>query len=494
MSRKLRYEGLRWRIRYGGFDGLERRAVIELQRGLQDSVPYVVEVLRHDEPADPAGPAHEIWIGTAASNPGIAARVAEGRLTIPAEPESMAVRVYPPAPASGEAPATREAAVAGADAPGVLNAAMTFCSRVLGVNVYGEKMADRQGNLARLCEWDVREAPAVADRGIWTWGYVIYDYRRFIDNMVRLKLNYLTIWNDRPPLNVLDLLDYAHGSGVRVALGFSWGWGTEHLGELRLGREADRHAIRERTLADYDRHYRGLPIDGIYFQTLTEHNVQAADGTTTAAAACELVNDIAGELLRREPALDVQFGLHATSIREHYTDLSALDPRVTITWEDAGTIPYAYEPWSDPRAPRLFEETLDYSRRLAVFRPATTFAIVPKGFIHLRWQDEFENHGAFILGERSRRALRQRLLARRAQLEKVNRLWHQYFPLAARFYREMLACRPARMRVTGLVEDGAFEERIQPGVALFAEMLWNPHRTDNELLEAALNSWYEDDE
>ncbi len=39
----------------------------------------------------------------------------------------------------------------------------------------------------------------------------------------------------------------------------------------------------------------------------------------------------------------------------------------------------------------------------------------------------------------------------------------------------------------GLVEDGLFEEKIQTSVALFAEMLWNPEQSDEELLRHALH-------
>ena len=39
-------------------------------------------------------------------------------------------------------------------------------------------------------------------REMWTWGYVIYDYKGFVDNMVKCKLNTLIVWNDYLPLNI----------------------------------------------------------------------------------------------------------------------------------------------------------------------------------------------------------------------------------------------------------------------------------------------------
>jgi hypothetical protein len=46
------------------------------------------------------------------------------------------------------------------------------------------------------------------------------------------------------------------------------------------------------------------------------------------------------------------------------------------------------------------------------------------------------------------------------------------------------------MRVLGLIEDGMFEQKIQFSAALFAEMIWNPHRDGDELLQQAGNSYY----
>ena len=51
---------------------------------------------------------------------------------------------------------------------------------------------------------------SIKQYGIWPWGHVIYDYRGFLDNMKRLGMNSVIIWNDIVPLNSEDVLDYAH--------------------------------------------------------------------------------------------------------------------------------------------------------------------------------------------------------------------------------------------------------------------------------------------
>jgi len=41
------------------------------------------------------------------------------------------------------------------------------------------------------------------------------------------------------------------------------------------------------------------------------------------------------------------------------------------------------------------------------------------------------------------------------------------------------------MTATGLIEDGIFEARVQPSVAIFAETLWNPKRDPKVIREFA---------
>jgi hypothetical protein len=53
----------------------------------------------------------------------------------------------------------------------------------------------------------------------------------------------------------------------------------------------------------------------------------------------------------------------------------------------------------------------------------------------------------------------------------------------------MTALRLPSILATALVEDSMFEARIQPGVALLAEMLWNPNQPDPDILARALRPW-----
>ena len=75
----------------------------------------------------------------------------------------------------------------------------------------------------KVPEYDFKSVPKIKRRGFWSWGYVIYDYKKYIDIMVNLKLNTLIIWNDFVPENVDEVISYAHKNGIYIYLGFAWG-------------------------------------------------------------------------------------------------------------------------------------------------------------------------------------------------------------------------------------------------------------------------------
>ena len=467
-----RFEGLRWTLAPGSLQGLEGRAAIDVQRMLQTYLPYVLPIA--DAGCNLAGAEHLAVVGTAASSPHIAALINAGKLAAPTASQGYSV-AFCPSPWRQDA---RLLAVAGTDAHGVLYGAQEVTSRL----AHGATRLDGQAATRRYLEtcptFAVCEAPAVPQRGLWSWGYTIYDYRRYLDHMMRLKMNTLIIWNDCVPENFPEVIDAAHARGIRVIAGFHWGWGFE--GSMSLANAEDRRKIRACVLETYRTDYAGLNHDGIYFQTLTEHAERKRDGCSTASCACKLVNETARALLEAYPDLDIQFGLHASSIGEDYTELAELDARVTINWEDCGSLPFSYKPDDIAR----FEETLDYAKRLAAFRPNSIFAFVPKGWMGLRWDRDFENHGRFIMGERSEAFLQLRLAERASEWTRTNITWFRNYPLAARFYREILAVNP-RVIATAAIGDCAFELKIQPSLALFAEMLWNPQQADSELLARA---------
>jgi hypothetical protein len=482
---ELRYGGPRWSLLYGSYEGVEQFAVNELQRMVQRNFPYVLEVLPASQTPDAAH--NLILVGTPAANARIAELGRRGLIKLPTHAQGYTIACLG-SPWRAE---TRVVVVAGADSPGVLYGVMEFNKRMATLPSHHDDKP--RENFDALPAFSLTEAPVIENRGIWTWGNVLYDYRRFFDNMARLKMNRLVVWHDLPPVNCRQFIEYAHSRGIKVILGFAWGWGLDKLDptnpqHLRL--------VKDDVLRKYEDLYRNLGMDGIYFQTFTETDNTAIGGRSIARLACDWVNDIARALLEKYPNLRIEWGLHASSIRQNYIDLKSLDSRLTIVWEDAGGMPYSYDPeisvpdaeaasgWNAPDA------TLEYSKKLATFRPGSEFAMCAKGWIQMRWMTESEHHGAFIIGERAHEFIRNRLKERQPRWDYVDAKWVANYPVALRFYSEIRDVTPAPMTVVGLIEDGMFEEQIQMSAALLGEMLWNPKRDEKEVLAAATNPYY----
>jgi hypothetical protein len=486
-----RYPGIRWKIVYGCYDGIQQFAVAELQRIVQSYVPYVVEIIAADE-YQPSGEENCLAVGTAANNSLIQRGQTHGWLKIPTQPESFAYRCGD----SPFPPLKRLAFIAGADAKGVLNGVADFGASVISRQCVPLTDTCRQEALDRLTPLAYEEIPVIENRGIWTWGYVIYDYRSFIDQMARLKMNMLTIWNDCAPLNLREVVNYAHRRGIRLVCGYHWGWGVDGLS---LSSRSDCEKVRDQVLAHYEKQYLPCGVDGIYFQTLTEHPNTTEGGKTIAALVCDWVNLIGRAFLQRYPDLYIQFGLHATSILDHYPDLLPLDPRIPIVWEDAGVMPYSYFPTLEHPADSHyskhglgnFEGTLAYSKKISAFRGKTEFGLCPKGYSNLDWGNEFEHHGPFLLGERSARFIRRKADEKSAWNHFINSTWPVCAEAQARFYREIRQAAPGPITSIALVEEGLLEAAIQPAVALFAETVWNPHRPLKELSQRAQSPYYQ---
>ena len=134
--------------------------------------------------------------------------------------------------------------------------------------------------------------------------------------------------------------------------------------------------------------------------------------------------------------MKIEWGVHASSILENYTLLKDLDPRIEIVWEDAGVIPYSYDPVTEDDFPAILNSpaaTREYSKKLATFRDHSEFAMVAKGWIQMRWRTESEHHGPFIMGERAASFIRNRSRERQPRWDFVNSLWLQNYPEALRF-------------------------------------------------------------
>ncbi|MFA7637134.1 MAG: hypothetical protein WCX81_05170, partial [Monoglobales bacterium] len=321
----------------------------------------------------------------------------------------------------------------------------------------------------QMPDYYVNTAPTVKRRGIWTWGHCIYDYKKFFENMARIKLNRITIWNDFVPANMADIIDYAHSLGIAVVLGFSWGWRVQ----IDLSEPDKLNEWMDSVINNYENNYAHLNHDGIYFQTFTETNSDNINGMSIAENAVIWTNTISGRLLEKYPNLEIQFGLHATSVKDHLETIAKVDPRVSIVWEDCGDFPWHYCGYIDEDQ----KATEDFTRAISNLRKYAPFGGVLKGHICLDWGDFEHQTGPFIMGENPLKMRNRRDYAARL-LRQSQSFWLKNAGKVLNIIRIM----GENADISDLVEDGMFEEKIWFSVALYAQMLWESDKDSNYLI------------
>ena len=337
----------------------------------------------------------------------------------------------------------------------------------------------------RFADYRYSSYPSVKERGIWTWGHVIYDWRGFIDNMVKLKMNTLTVWNDYPPVNAREMVDYAHSCGIKVIWGFPWLWDTD-CKKIPFDRLCE---YSEGIFRGYDEEYRDLPIDGIYFQTVTEFGEETVGGITVAEAVTAFVNHTAAYFYEKYPNLEIQFGLHAECVKNKLEYIEKVDKRIKIVWENCGAFPFAYM----PNKLDNFTETVDFVKRITTLRGENErFGAVTKGLTKLDWS-AFEHLGGPIwTGVSSKWMKENRIIRKRKIWRYLQAYWLTNSDKALEMVRIMANHTRGNTTITALVEDGMFEENIYFPVALFSEMLWNADGDIKSIInEVALRSYVE---
>lgn len=248
-----------------------------------------------------------------------------------------------------------------------------------------------------MVEYSYTESASFKTRGIFAWGHPINDYRLYIQNMARLKLNQLILWNDYMPLNVQDIIDYAHSFGIKVIFGYAWGWKPGFGKDITDLSDARLQQLKAEIIAQYEENYAKHNGDGIYFQSFTEDKKEYVNGRLIAEAVRVLVNDTANALWEKYPNLKLQFGLHATSVKNHLDEIAKVDKRIEIVWEDCGAFPYSYTPivFSE----KDFEETLDFTKKILTLRGDAPIGLLFKGAMTIDWTQFVPQSGRFILGD-----------------------------------------------------------------------------------------------
>lgn len=251
-----------------------------------------------------------------------------------------------------------------------------------------------------LPDYKAVRSPSFQTRSIFTWGHPISDYQQYFENMARLKLNQVILWNDHLPLNADEIVSCAHSYGIEVLWGFSWGWDFN----CKDGRVRDLEGLKNEIVSEYNRTYAGVKGDGIYFQSFTELTEDAIDGIPVSEAVTQLVNMTAEEILRIRPSLHLQFGLHASSVKDRLFDIARVDGRVEILWEDCGSFPYKALPQNERVNPfdSLEESEAQYpfADKMIDLRGGAPMGIVYKCMLTMDWSRKRVTHqpGRYVLG------------------------------------------------------------------------------------------------
>jgi len=456
-----------WKIIYGSYDGIQKEAVKRLYAIVSKHTGKLSCCLAGKVDEKDLNDFNIIFVGTKKNNKFLNEYSFEEKV------EGYYIKVEK----SKYNQENQVVVISGADDMGVLYGCVDFENKYLANAKNNHIHTDYFKKLFvdELPETEFASAPAVSDRGLWTWGYVIYDYKKYIDNMVALKLNIVTIWNDYPPVNAKEIVEYAHRFGVKVVWGFSWLWDT-NCNAIDIS-DLDNQV---QTVVDtYENDYASLGGDGIYFQSFTETDKEDNGGMVIAQAVTYFVNKVSGELYKKYPDINLQFGLHATSVKNKLEYLKELNPKITIVWEDCGAFPYHYIPQKIDGIPETAELT---DKIMAVNNNPGKFGVVLKGLTCLDWTTFVHQEGEFVLGEYGTAFINNRTEEKKELWKYVQAYWLRNADVALDTIKQMTDGRNGNLVISALVEDGMFDKNIWYPIALYAEMLWSVDKDIKDIM------------
>ena len=308
------------------------------------------------------------------------------------------------------------------------------------------------------------EVPDHKIRSIFTWGHSINSYRDYIDNMARVKLNEVIIWNDYIPLNIEEIIDYAHSYGIRVVLGYSWGWREIGNKATEITEETINN-LKNLIVRTYREQYAPVKCDGIYFQSFTERNEERVGGRLISEMVTEMVNDVAQQLWQITPDLRLIFGLHASSVKNRLAEISKVDPRIEILWEDCGSFPFNYSSLAPTE--QAFEETLDFVKQILNIRGGRGVGFAFKSIMMLDWTKVVRQTGPYVMGENAPEIADH---DRRLRAKSWRRYAANWMTNGTYAHKMMEFIRENQLTDTAMCIAGTFDGGIYLPFALYAQM------------------------
>ena len=461
-----------WKIIYSTYEGMEKKAVelVSKEMGayiLRDNGIYTIHVLPCENAKKAVIDKNVVIIGLYDENEAIVKYIQSDEI----KEDGYVVKVMD----NPENPELKIAIITAKQPEALFYGAVDF------VDDYFIKAAPVHGAV-RLCNeiFDFEmpnyynsSAPAIKTRTVFTWGNPINDYKDYIQNMARLRLNQLILWNDYVPLNAKDIVDYAHEYGIKVIWGFAWGWSTDCT---RIDFNA-LDELAESIIKTYEESYAPTGGDGIYFQSFTELPADSIGDKLIAEVVTDFVNMVSGKLLERHPNLFIQFGLHATSVKDHLSFISLVDKRVEIMWEDCGCFPYSYEPFEHDL--EKFAQTMDFTDKILKLRKEGSMGMLFKGFMTLDWVGRFVHQaGPFILGDASKSIVEHDREMLKPSWRYLQSGWLQNGELVCRMTKHIYEESQTGVTV-GMA--GQFAGGIWLAEALCAQMLWECDKPYDEI-------------
>ena len=303
--------------------------------------------------------------------------------------------------------------------------------------------------------------------GIWTWGHVIYDYKGFFNNMKKLGMNSVIIWNDIVPINATEVLNFAHSLGIKVILGFAWDWVDGCTDNVKCIDSETTQRLCDEVVNTFKKEYADISPDGIYFQSFTELGTDKIGGICIAEAVTDFVNRTAAKIYEISPNIEILFGLHATSVKNHLDCIKKTDPRIRIIWEDCGAFPFAY----DPLKVDDFEETKKFvDAALSLRGKDEKSGFIIKGMTTLDWS-KFEYHAEpYYIGEKYVEFIKNRLIEKQKAWEKFTDGWEKNSSFCREIINRIKSAKPD-IYIYGLIEDGMFEAEIPKPARLLSEFV-----------------------
>lgn len=362
---------------------------------------------------------------------------------------------------------------------GILHAVISFLDDYIpkyapfvGSNLMPDQIFDTP-----LTECAYSEVPDNKRRCIFTWGHSFNSYRNYIENMARMRFNELILWNDYIPININDIIDYAHSFGIKVVLGYSWGW--KEIGNKTLEITDEKiENVKNIAISEYINGYSKIKCDGIYFQSFTERQEESVGGRLISSIVVDMVNDIANRIWEISPDLRIIFGLHATSVRNRLAEIAKVDPRMEIMWEDCGEFPFSYA--SCVKDMDEYNKTLDFVKEILELRGGRGVGFLFKGVMMLDWTKVVRQSGPYVMGENSEKIAYHDKMIRKKAWKAYASAWMVSGKYALDMVRHIKKYKLGEVDI-GIA--GTFDGGLYLPVALCAEMYRNCDDSFDEILK-----------